>query len=142
MEKYIADFVKNNLNCVISGFSGPQKKAIKGLVRGFFINGTVLLRHLAQDEDLTAKWQGDKYGYHIENAPIHEEVKEYALKKAEKTIQENTVIAYDLTDIAKPSAKKMEGISRIFDGSKRQSAHGSMRPLRLSLCGLFLIRRS
>jgi hypothetical protein len=39
-------------------------------------------------------------------------------------VEEDTIIAYDLGDIAKPHAKVMEGVHPIFDGSERKSSRG------------------
>ena len=41
-------------------------------------------------------------------------------------VKKNTIIAYDLTDISKDAAKKIEKISRVFDGSKRKITNGCL----------------
>ena len=104
--------------------SRPQQKSIGEIIRGLFTAGKPILRHLAQDETKSAKKQAEKYAYHLGNVNIVDKIDEFALKLAQKHIRKNTVIAYDLTDIAKESSKKIEKISTVFDGSKRKPATG------------------
>lgn len=93
-------------------------------IRGLFVRGTPILRHLAQNEKISAKKQGDKYSYHLGNVELKGKVEESALNKVRNHMCKNTIIAYDLTDINKNTARKMEKLSRVFDGSKRKRAIG------------------
>jgi hypothetical protein len=102
----------------------PQKKALNEVIRGLFTAGTPVLRHLAQDENKTAKKQGEKYAHHLANVDLQVAVEEFALRKAKPEIKRNTIIAYDLTDINKDCAKMMEKLSKVFDGSKRRITSG------------------
>src|SRR3989339_1596885 len=124
MYKYIQDSIKNNSRFVFHGLTKPQKKALSEVVRGLFTAGEPILRHIAQDETKSAKKQAEKYSYHLGNVQIQEKVEELALKQAQKQIRKRTVIAYDLTDISKESAKKIEKLSKVWDGSKRKVATG------------------
>jgi len=124
MYKYIQDSIKNNSRCVLKGLTRPQQKALSEVVRGLFTAGEPILRHIAQDSTKSAKKQAEKYSYHLGNVHIQEKVEGLALKQAKKQVRKRTVIAYDLTDIAKESAKKIEKISRVWDGSKRKVATG------------------
>lgn len=109
---------------MFAGLASPQKKAILEVVRGFFTAGTPVLRHLAQDTNKTAKKQGEKYSHHLGNVNSQEKVEESSLRKVKYEVRKNTIIAYDLTDIAKDAAKKMAKIKRILDGSKRKVTNG------------------
>jgi hypothetical protein len=126
MNKYILDLIRNNSRSVLSGMTRPQKKAISEVLRGLFTAGKPILRHLAQSTCKTAKKQGEKYAYHLECVDLKEKIEESALKKVKQEIKRNTIIAYDTTDIAKECAKKMEKISKVFDGSKRKVTNGYM----------------
>ena len=53
-----------------------------------------------------------------------EGIEAFADRKILRTIKKNSVIAYDLSDILKDSAKKIENIGKVFDGSKRQKGNG------------------
>lgn len=124
MYKYIQDSIKNNSRCVLKGLTKPQQKALSEIVRGLFTAGEPILRHIAQDKNKSAKKQAEKYSYHLGNVQIQKKVEELALKEAKKQIRKRTIIAYDLTDISKESAKKIEKLSRIWDGSKRKVSAG------------------
>jgi len=124
MNKYIQDFIRNNSRSLFQGLTKPQKKAMAEVIRGFYTAGEPILRHLAQDSSKTAKKQGEKYSYHLGKIDLKKKVEEFSIKNAKYEVRKNTVIAYDLTDIAKEAAKKMEKIARIFDGSKRKVANG------------------
>jgi len=124
MYKYIQDSIRNNSRLLFSNLSLPQKKAISEVIRGLFTAGTPVLRHLAQSEKVSTKKQGDKYSHHLGNISLKEKVEQSALNKVRHEMRKHTIIAYDLTDINKNSAKKMEKLSMVFDGSKRKKAMG------------------
>jgi len=124
MQKYIQDTLRNNLRSVISSFSRPQQKAITEMMRGLFTAGEPILTHLAQFDDVSVKKQAEKYSYHLNNINLTKSVDSLAWKKAKQQIRKDTIIAYDLTDIAKENSKKMEKIHRIWDGSKRKPSQG------------------
>ncbi len=124
MIKYIQDLVRNHSRNILKGCSLPQQKAISEVIRGLFTAGTPVLRHLVQDENKTAKKQAEKYSYHLGSIDLEKKVDNYALRRIKYSIRKNTIIAYDLSDISKECAKKMENISRVFDGSKRKVTNG------------------
>lgn len=124
MYKYIQDSIKNNSRCVLKGLTKPQQKALSEVVRGLFTAGEPILRHIAQDKTKSAKKQAEKYSHHLGNVQIQEKIEKLALKQAQKQIRKRTIIAYDLTDIAKGSARKIEKLSQVWDGSKRKVATG------------------
>ena len=94
------------------------------LIRGLYVENEPILRHLAQNPNVSAKKQGDKYGYHLENVDLKSTIEDFSMRRVLPSIRKDTIIAYDLTDIAKPSAKKMKGLSTVFDGSKREVTNG------------------
>lgn len=124
MYKYIQDSIGNNSRLILKDLTVPQKKAVTETIRGLFVRGTPILRHLAQNENISAKKQGDKYSYHLGNIQLKEKVEKSALNKVRNHMRKNTIIAYDLTDINKAAAEKMKKLSVVFDGSKRKTAKG------------------
>ena len=124
MSKYIQDCIRNNSRSIIGALTKPQQKALNEIIRGLFNTGTPILRHLAQDKNKSVKKQAEKYSYHLGNVEIKNNVDDFALNKAKKTIEQTTIIAYDLTDISKENSRKMEKISTVFDGSKRKPTEG------------------
>lgn len=124
MYKYIHDSIKNNSRCVLKGLTKPQQKALNEIIRGLFTAGEPILRHIAQDENKSAKKQAEKYSHHLGNVKIQKKVEEMALKQAKKRIRKRTIIAYDLTDIAKDSAEKIEKLSQVWNGSEKKVSNG------------------
>jgi hypothetical protein len=124
MYKYIQDEIRNNSRLILKDLSLPQQKAVAEVIRGLFTAGTPILRHLAQQKDVSVKKQGDKYSHHLGNIEIKEKIEQSAINKVKYRMRKNTIIAYDLTDINKDAAKKMEKLSNVFDGSKRKPAKG------------------
>lgn len=124
MTKYIPGSIRNNLRCIIRGLTRPQQKAVSEVVRGLFTAGEPILSHLAQDETKTAKKQSEKYSYHLGRINLTEKINEFALRKARQMIRKTMIIAYDLTDMNKECAKKMERLTNVWDGSERKVATG------------------
>lgn len=124
MNKYIQDTIRNKSRSVLKDLSVPQQKAVNEMVRGLFTAGEPILRHLAQDETKSAKKQAEKYSHHLENISVQTKIEALALKEAESSLQKTTIIAYDLTDVNKELAEKMEKLSRVWDGSQKKVAPG------------------
>lgn len=124
MQKYIQDTLKNNLRSIISNLTRPQQKAVAEMMRGLFTAGEPILTHLAQYDDITVKKQAEKYSRHLANIDITNEVDALAWRKAKQQLRKDTIIAYDLTDITKEHAKKMEKLREVWDGSKHRKAPG------------------
>lgn len=124
MYKYIQDTIRNNSRSITAGMTKPQKKSFAEIVRGIFIENTPILRHLAQDKTKTAKKQGEKYSYHLGNMELRERIEDFSLSRVKAEVKRNTIIAYDLTDLSKESAKKIPYLSRVFDGSEGGVTNG------------------
>ncbi|EKE19447.1 MAG: transposase IS4 family protein [uncultured bacterium] len=117
MMKYIHDTIQNTSRSIFKGFTRPQKKAVTEVIRGLFVAGEPILRRLAQHPEKSSKRQGDKYSFHLGNINLPDVVDEMALKRAKAEVKKNTIIAYDLTDISKEAAEKMEKLTWVHDGS-------------------------
>lgn len=117
MMKYIHDTIQNSSRSIFKGFTRPQKKAVTEIIRGLFVAGEPILRRLAQNPKKSSKRQGDKYSFHLGNINLPDAVDEMALRRAKSEVRKNTIIAYDLTDISKETAERMEKLSWVHDGS-------------------------
>lgn len=124
MQKYIQDTLHNNLRSIISSLSLPQQKAVTEIVRGLFTCKKPILKSLAQYNDILKKKQAEKYSHHLGNIDITQKVDSLALRKAKQLMRKDTIVSYDLSDITKEHAKKMENIRKVWDGSKRTTAPG------------------
>lgn len=124
MNKYILDSIKNNTKTIFRGMSIPQKKAMNHLVKRVFKTGRGLLRELGDGSSQLPKTIAQKLSYHLGNIDLLSSVENFADRRIWRYFPEGGVIAYDLTDIAKKSAKKIENITDIFDGSIRRKSRG------------------
>ena len=137
MMKYIHDTIQNSSRSLFKGLTRPQKKALTEVIRGLFVAGEPILRRLAQNRAKSSKRQGDKYSFHLGNVDLPDAVDAMALKRAKGEVKRNTIIAYDLTDIAKEAAKRMEKLSWVHDGSTDSIQRGYLLP-GLGVNGLLL----
>tara|TARA_Y100000310_G_C20576182_1_gene760527 strand:+ start:146 stop:658 length:513 start_codon:yes stop_codon:yes gene_type:complete len=121
--KHIHDAVRNTLRFVGSSLTTPQTRAVKEILVGLLRDNTPILNHLNMENSVKIVKQSERYRRHLGNMNIANIVEKRILRTLSE-VEEDTVISYDLGDIAKPHAKKMEGISGIFDGSERKPSRG------------------
>jgi|GEM_PF-828849 hypothetical protein len=121
--KHIHNAVAHALRSIGAGLITPQVRAAKEILVGLLRDNTPILNHLNTSGSVRVSKQAERYRRHLENIDITEVVEERILRTLPK-VEEDTVISYDLGDIAKPHSKKMEGMSGIFDGSKRRPGVG------------------
>jgi hypothetical protein len=124
MEKFISDFVKNNTKTIFKDLSLPQKKNLRALIYALFKHQTGLLSELSLNEKILPKNLAQKFSYHLEKVDLKNRVEIFCDRKILKILEKNCVIAYDLSDILKASAKKIEGLGKVFDGSQRKVGTG------------------
>jgi hypothetical protein len=131
MEKFITNVINNNYNSVLKSAkcSKPQARNIKKLGTQIMKKGTAVLNHLADESShIPVEDQSEIHGNALQKVDLEKAVQEKILKKFLQELQENTVIAYDLTDeihkYANPKKNGMEKISKVFDGSERSPKNG------------------
>ena len=121
--KHIHDAVRNAVRSLSFALTKPQTKAVQELLVGLLKDSTTVLNHLNRATSVRIGKQSERYRRHLENIDITHAVEERIFRTL-PPLKKNTVIAYDLGDIAKPHAKKMEGVHDIFDGSERRISRG------------------
>jgi hypothetical protein len=124
MNKYILDYVKNNTKTVFRDLSVPQKKVMKHLVKRLFQSGDGILRRLGEGYEQLPKTIAEKFSRHLGKVDLLASVETFADRQLLKLLTEGSVIAYDLTDINKSFAKKIENLDKCFDGSRRERSKG------------------
>ncbi len=124
MNKYILDSVKNNIKTIFSELTVPQKKSMTLMIKRLFQTGSGILRHLGDGNPQLPKTIGQKFSHHLGNINLLQPIEDFSDRQIVKHLSQKAVIAYDLTDIAKPTAKKIENITLSFDGSQRRRSHG------------------
>ena len=121
--KHIHDAVRNTLRSVGKDLTTPQVRAVKELLVGLLRNSTSILNHLNRETEIRIGKQSERYRRHLENIDIAALVEKHIFRTLPE-VEEDTIIAYDLGDIAKPHAEVMEGVHPIFDGSERKGSRG------------------
>lgn len=121
--KHIHDAIRNALRSIGNHLTTPRVRAVKEILVGLLKDNTPILNHLNREGTVKIVKQSERYRRHLENIDITTMVEERIMRTL-PDIEKDTVISYDLGDIAKPHAKKMEGLSGIFDGSERKPSVG------------------
>ena len=124
MNKYILDSIKNNTKTIFSELTVPQKKSMTLMIKRLFQVGSGILRTLGDENHQRPKSIAEKFSHHLRNINLLKPVEDFSDRQVLKHLPKNGVIAYDLTDIAKPFAKKIENITMAFDGSQRRRSRG------------------
>jgi hypothetical protein len=115
--------IRNDLRAITTTCTLPQTRAVKDVLLSVMKEGTTIVQHLNVRSHIRTGKQAERLRRHLEIVDLSERVEKRIMKILPK-IEDDTVICYDLSDIAKPAAKKMEGLSRVFDGSERKSSNG------------------
>ena len=124
MNKYILDFIKNNSKTIFFEMTKPQKKSVTLLIKRVFQTGSGILRELGDCGTQLPKTIAQKFSHHLGRIDLLQPVEKFSNRFVLKYLPQNGVIAYDLTDIAKKTAKKIENITYTFDGSRRERSKG------------------
>ena len=120
---FLHNTMRNDLRAITANCTLPQTRAIKDVLLSVMKEGTTIVQHLNVRPHIRKGKQAERLRRHLENVDLSKRVEKRITKVLPK-IKEDTVICYDLSDIAKPAAKEMEGLSRVFDGSERRSTKG------------------
>jgi hypothetical protein len=117
------DAVRNALRAVGKHLTTPQARAVKEILVGLLRHSTSILNHLNTETAIRVGKQAERYRRHLGNIDIAPHVEEHIFRTLPE-VEDDTIIAYDLGDIAKPHARVMEGVHPIFDGSERKVSRG------------------
>jgi len=120
---FLHNTIRNDLRAITTSCTLPQTRALKDILLSVMKEGTTIVQHLGSKTTMNKGKQAERFRRHLENVDLSDAIEQRITKMLPK-IEEDDVICYDLSDIAKPAAKKMEGLSRVFDGSERKSSKG------------------
>ena len=104
----------------------PQRKALTQLLYGLVTRGSPLLSDgmRALDESVQPKKTIERLGRHLGREALGEAAWNAVLRDLPRHMSEDSVIAVDPTDVAKPHARKMERLARVKDGSTGEITQG------------------
>jgi hypothetical protein len=104
----------------------PEQKFLKDMVRGILTSRSCILRQIAQKlkEKISLKKVSKRFGTHLSKPYLNELLTERQIQKSCYGASRDTLFIVDPSDIIKPSAEKMEGLSKIRDGSTKKYGNG------------------
>lgn len=111
--------MNNALRIFEDKLSRPQVKAVKSVVRGIIRHTTTVLSRLNEEWICDHKYR-EKISNHLNKVDLIDVVEAKAYRCVEKVIKQDDKyipVSYDESDLFKPSAKKMQWMRRLRDGS-------------------------
>lgn len=117
----------NATRCFDVHMSVRQAKAMKKLIKGICVHGTTVLQRLyTKESKITANKFRESLSYHLEHVDLNVILELKAKRLITKTQKYKwfNLIAGDASDIFKPHAQAMQGISVVRDGSTWQIGNG------------------
>ena len=120
---HLHNSIRCSLRAVAARCSVPQQRAIRELLLAIMKEGTTIINDLCARKSVRIGKQAERYRRHLGNTDIATAV-EKRIFRTLPDVREDTVISYDIGDICKNAAKKMEGLQNIFDGSERRRGRG------------------
>lgn len=108
------------------GYSKPDSKFIRQMHFGILKSGSVQLSSIGRSlsEVISHKKTTERLGRHLGREGLCEEVSESLLKHQRHYLRRCRYLVFDLSDISKRYAKKMEGLGSVHDGSEDEIANG------------------
>jgi hypothetical protein len=106
--------------------SVPEQKFLKDMVRGILTSRSCILRQIAQNlkEKISLKKVCKRLITHLVKTNLNEQLTEMQIQKTCHGASRDTLFIVDPSDIIKPSAEKMEGLSKVRDGSTKKCGNG------------------
>ncbi|MCK4338640.1 MAG: hypothetical protein KAW87_01445, partial [Candidatus Cloacimonetes bacterium] len=110
----------------IKGFSIPEQKFIKNTTFGILSGKTCIVRQISQTlkEDISLKKTCKRVSYHLNKEDLDSILLENLLQVQCRNITKKSIIIPDPSDIMKKYAEKMEGMSKVHDGSENKWVNG------------------
>lgn len=108
------------------GFTKPKKKFISQMLFGIQASRDVKLSNVARslDEEIRLIKTENRLSRNAQKEDLTEQLNEKIIKQGCKKVLPDTVLALDLSDIAKPFAKKMDYLANVWDGSEGKVEQG------------------
>ena len=104
----------------------PRQKVLPELVEGLLASGSSLIAESARRIDPERLETTERRFLRTLRSPHWDETELWVthLKETTKQMKSNAMITLDITDLAKPSAKKLEALATVRDGLKKELTKG------------------
>lgn len=126
----IIDQTRNEFNQYLQPYLAvldkPRQKVLPELIEGILSSGSCLIAESARQIDPLHLETTERRFLRTLESPYWDETNLWIahLKQTAVSIQENTLVTVDITDLAKPHAQKMEALATVRDGSKKELTKG------------------
>lgn len=109
-----------------AAYNKPDFKFIRQMHYGILKSGSVQLSSIGRSlsEGISHKKTTERLGRHLGREGLWESISESLLKHQRHYIRRCRYFVFDLSDISKRYAKKMEGLDRVHDGSADEISNG------------------
>jgi hypothetical protein len=113
-------------NYISEGLPKPERKFISCMIYGIQASKDIKLSCItrALGESIPLIKTENRLSRHINNKDISKFINDKLSKEGSKWVQEDTVLALDLSDISKKYSKKQEKLSLVRDGSTGKIKEG------------------
>jgi len=107
-------------------FTKPKKKFISQMLFGIQASRDVKLSNISRslDEDIKLIKTENRLSRNAQKEDLTKDLNEIIVRQGSKKILPDTILALDLSDIAKPFAKKMDGLAHVWNGSEGKPDQG------------------
>jgi len=113
-------------NELSADLSRPKRKFLLQMLYGIQASEDVKLSNVARvlNEDIDLIKTEDRLSRQISQEDLTEEINQKIILKGRYSINKYTVLALDLSDVAKPHSRKMEYLAKVWDGSEGKVEKG------------------
>lgn len=117
---------KKYLQPYLAVMDKPRQKVLPELIEGILSSGSCLIAESARQIDPENLETTERRFLRTLESPHWDETNLWVthLRQTAPFIQEDTLVTIDITDLAKPHAKKMEALATVRDGSKKELTKG------------------
>ncbi len=114
------------INKVTHSCTIKEKKFVKELVSGILKSGSCIIRRIAMSHEVNISLEKlcERYRRHLSKPVLYKDLSNIHLICESKKIASYDLIVIDPSDIMKSHSKKMEGLTRVRDGSTGEWCNG------------------
>ena len=108
------------------GLKKTKKKFIHQMLFGIQASKDIKLSEISRslDEEIKLIKTENRLSRNIQEPTLGEHINDKVLQQAKNRIEQDTVLAVDITHIHKPYAQKMDFLTRVWDGMKKEAVNG------------------
>jgi len=109
-------------------FTIPKQRFIRDMMFGILKSGDVKLNSISRSlqEEVSLKKTSERLGYHLLVLAFDKDLNKRLSYFYRRDLSSDSYLILDLSDLSKPNAEKMEGLSLVRDGSKSKPGEPSL----------------